>query len=187
LAKCAIEDLVASFHSFFAGCHRISGKERINPRRRFDDVLTSNLKETLIALPYEERSAFLSRALGNSGESEADLAEKLFLSEEQIREMADGGMEIGGHGDRHLSLETLDRASQAEDIARGTAVLCKVLGSPPRIFSYPHGRSNADSVDVLKTQGYALAVSIRPEAVRPDAHPFAIPRFDTNDIRSTAL
>ena len=60
LAKCAVEDLVASFHSFFAGCHRISGKERINPRRRFDDVLTSNLKETLIALPYEERSAFLS-------------------------------------------------------------------------------------------------------------------------------
>lgn len=173
--------LVEAFHQFFKSRYRIDDKERINPRRRFDDVLTANFKEILIALPLSDRAAFINDVFYRH-HNEDKIAKTFFLSAAQAREMATEGMIIGAHGFKHLSLEVLSRDEQERDIKLSWSVIQDLVGVAPEIFSYPHGRANAQTLEILEANGFKYGVTIKPEAVTAATVPFLIPRYDTNDI-----
>lgn len=171
------------FHAFSGGSPFIDDKEFLDPRRRFDDVVTANLKETLMRLPSDRRRAFIDGAFAEAFDETRE-ARTLFLTLEEARQMHEGGMEIGGHGYSHSSLEGLDEAAQRQDIASATRLLADALGRPPATFSYPHGRHTEATPEILRSQGYRYAVTIQPAGVDGSTDPYRIPRFDTNDLRA---
>lgn len=173
--------LVALFREFFKNRYRIDAVTRLNPRRRFDDILTANLKETLIALPLAERADFINHAFGVEHD-EKKIAEEFFLNPDEAKAMDAGGMEIGAHGFRHLSLEVLNESEQREDISKSKAALKELVGVTPEIFSYPHGRATETTLAILKEDGFRYGVSIKAEDISPLTDPFFIPRYDTNDL-----
>ena len=176
-----IEALVHIFHKFFGNRYRIDRTTNMNPRRRFDDVLTVNFKETLIALPLAERAAFINDAF-YAHHDEKKIAEEFFLDFGEARAMAEGGMEIGAHGFRHLSFDMLTPEEQSKDIGMSKAAIEEAVGVAPAIFSYPHGRANTETLKILKDSGFRYGVIIQPEEVSAAGDPLLIPRYDTNDI-----
>lgn len=182
LSQMPVPDIVDRFHSFFAGKYRIDDTVRLNPKRRFDDVLTSNLKETLITLPWDERAAFVEHVFRECVSSEEELTAHLFMNASEIVSLHRAGMEIGGHGYLHLSYEAADVAAQEQDIARGQEALKEVLGRLPSVFSYPHGRCTEDTRSILRDNGVSLACILGARDVEKEDDPLMIPRFDTNDF-----
>lgn len=189
LSKIPILDLVRKVEDFFDGRVRISGERLINPKRRFDDILTSNLKETLIALTVEERSGLIEKLFGQSysSEQERELAEGFFMSAEELGELKANGMDIGSHTYSHLALDTLNRSEQLEEVARGQKAICDALGSDSDMFVYPHGRYNADTLGIMKDLNFKLAFTLGARDVAPGDDAFEIPRYDTNDLANFKL
>ena len=175
-------NLVAMFHKFFNNKYHIDDKVKINPRRRFDDVITVNFKETLMILPLAERAAFINDVFGKYYD-EAKIADEFFINPAEAQHMIRGGMEIGAHGFRHLSLEVLSPAEQRHDIESGIAALAETISVKTEVFSYPHGRANSDTLEILRANGFKYGVTIKPEDVNLAVDPLLIPRYDANDIK----
>ncbi len=108
----------------------------------------------------------------------SDMAENinrwLPLSWNEVREMRDKGMEFGTH--THTHTRALSRMSGDEawkELRDCTKKFTEELGSPPEVFSYPHGTSkdfNATHVEMLKSLNYhaALTTNIGRNALDED-------------------
>ena len=189
LSEIPTRELVGEVERFFNGRVRIESDRLINPERRFDDILTSNLKETLIALTLEERSKLIEGLFiqSYSLEHERELAKKIFMSAQELRELAASGMTIGSHTYNHLGLNTLGRDDQLKEISWGQEAVRDILGDYPSMFVYPHGRYNEDTLGIVKNLGFQSAFTLGARDVSADDSALEIPRYDTNDLpRSNA-
>lgn len=118
---------------------------------------------------------------------ESTFADELYLSEDDLREMISGGMEVGGHGDSHHWLERLPKDAQAADIDGSFELLAR-LGIAPQgaSFCYPYGSYNHDTLDLLRARGCAAAFTTRCDLARVNAaNLLELPRIDTNDLPRT--
>lgn len=119
---------------------------------------------------------------------ERGLADELYMTVDQARELLNCGMTIGAHADRHVRLPTLPRAEQAAEID-GALRVFDALAIPKTnfVYSYANGEFDGDSVDLLRARGCAAAVSTRAElaTVRRDRL-LSLPRIDTNDLPVSA-
>jgi peptidoglycan/xylan/chitin deacetylase (PgdA/CDA1 family) len=80
----------------------------------------------------------------------------------QLREMRDGGMEIGSHGVWHNMLAKLPREEMAREIFASKATLERELGGRAEVLSYPVGGSNAYDDAVIgaaRQAGFRLGCS----------------------------
>ena len=107
------------------------------------------------------------------------------LSREQVRAMAEAGMEIGSHSANHVDLRGLRRKRQAEEAAGSKRILEELLGRPVISFCYPGGASSRTTSSVLEEAGYWFArttgggisgiagrnFEVRTITVRPDTRP----------------
>ena len=108
----------------------------------------------------------------------------------QVREMRDGGMEIGGHGVDHRMLAKMTPQAMREEIAVSFATLSRELGAPPLAMSYPVGGTDAydDSVAAAAREaGFRLACSYLagPEPLRADTR-YAMQRMPVEREMSDA-
>lgn len=184
LGRLSTEELVGRLEGFSGAARTVPRDRPLNPRRRFDDLLTANLKETLIALPPEDRNRFIETVFAEVVRDEAALARETFMSAGELEALCRAGMEIGSHTYSHLSLETLDPGAQQGEIERGTAVVAGIIGTAPQFFSYPHGRYTSDTLGILAAGGFKRAFILGARDVGADDRPFEIPRYDTNDIET---
>lgn len=84
------------------------------------------------------------------------------MSWDQLREMRDGGMELGSHGVHHRMLAKLPRPLMASEISDSKSVLEHRLGQPVQVISYPVGGFEAFDREVAKVAsdaGFRLACS----------------------------
>lgn len=118
----------------------------------FDDGYESNYTELLPIL--EERGLKATVFMvGNSVGKEG------YLSYEQLKDMQDRGIEIGGHTANHLPLTEMDFA-----VARDEVKLSKLLmewNGLKTIYtlSYPNGKYTDELKDMLKEEEYLAAVT----------------------------
>lgn len=187
LSRKSVADLVSLFQNFFKNKYKIDDKVRIEPRRRFDDVLTSNLKETLMRISFEERSSFINDIFAKLYEDEATIARQLFMPKESIAEMSKGGMDIGIHTYNHLSMEVLSSSEQEKEIEESLKILANIVNGDLNVFSYPHGRYSEETLKLLDKSGFALGVRLGSESLSSATHKFLIPRYDANDFNSKIL
>lgn len=115
---------------------------------------------------------------------EGTFARELYMDIDQLRCMARHGMEIGGHGYKHVWLEALPRNGQEEEIRRTVDFLTRVYGYKPSNWAmcYPHGSYNNVTIELLNQAGCALGLSLRVGLVSDLSNPLELKRLDTNDL-----
>jgi peptidoglycan/xylan/chitin deacetylase (PgdA/CDA1 family) len=153
------------------GIHRV---ETLEARRAAIEALLQALKYR----PRGEREALVAQIPDRARVVPPD---DLMLTRQQVRELRDAGMTIGGHTVTHpiLAGEPDDRARA--EIADGKRALEAVLGERVALFAYPNGKPVDDyaarHVSMVREAGFDAAVTTAWGAACRATKPFEIPRF----------
>lgn len=130
-----------------------------------------------------ERSAMLSevpRSLGVQLPAEAP-PEYRPLSWDDVRSLADSGVEFGAHTKTHPILSAvLDSERLRDEIAGSKQRIEAELGTPVTHFCYPNGRGvdiGAAAVTAVREAGYRTAVTAEPGVNHAGADPFLLCRI----------
>ena len=113
----------------------------------FDDGNRSDVDGALPALLDRGLHATFfvcSGRLGSSG----------FLSDTDLRELVEKGMEIGSHGMTHRSWRALDAATAQAEIVDAKAVLARSIGRPIVKAACPFGAYDRGALKRLKRAGF---------------------------------
>jgi peptidoglycan/xylan/chitin deacetylase (PgdA/CDA1 family) len=164
------------------------------------DTLTQIIKNTR-DLDLERFLVELGLALGVewNRQIEAEYADQLIMTWDQVRALARAGMDVESHGRNHRVLQTLDDEALADEVAGARTDLEAQLGRPVRAIAYPVGRridSEPRIREALASAGYQLGMSNHsgvnrwwPPALRGLApiDPFDIRRLATDRTMSDAM
>jgi len=143
----------------------------------FEDFIT-------YALPILERYGFIGTAFvlaGRLGEYNAwnpGAPRKPLMTADQVRYIADRGIEVGSHGLRHVSLPSSDAAIVAAEVRRSQEILHEITNQTVRGFCYPYGDVDSRGLEAVRTAGYDYGCAIWPSALT-GRH--ALPRTYIND------
>jgi peptidoglycan/xylan/chitin deacetylase (PgdA/CDA1 family) len=87
---------------------------------------------------------------------------KPLMSENQLRAVADFGMEVASHGLRHLHLPQASGEALQEELKHSRFILEDIVQRPVMGFAYPYGEAGSRDVAEVRLAGYDYACSIRP-------------------------
>lgn len=116
-----------------------------------------------------EIDSFLHELLEQHIGPEPELAQRLFLSEQQKKEMRAGGMNFGGHSATHPWFDFIDAARREKEIRASNKSLCSIEQAP-YAFAYPYGGLADDAPDLLQQHQFLAAFTTRRETRQSDAY-----------------
>lgn len=100
---------------------------------------------------------------------------------DEVREMANNGIEFGGHTVTHPTLQTLSSAEAlAQEIAGCKRRIEEELQAPIRHFAYPSGKAEevpASAKEAIAQAGFETAVTTLPGQVQPGDDPLWLHRI----------
>lgn len=164
--------------------YRVDTKVR-KMEKRFDTILATNIKAIVALVPLKERTKILNLLFSSNFGDEKGLCKELYLSSGEIKEMIGAGMNFGGHSHTHPFLTRLPKEEQAMEIKVSKEILERKLKTKIDMFSYPYGKFNNDTIEILKEQGFVCAVidpSVDIGINEGKVNPFTLRRLDTNDL-----
>ena len=132
-----------------------------------DDGYRDNLTE---AAPILERYSIPATVfvvpgrVGGFLDHDRQTEDARLMTWEEIFELRERGVAIGGHTLNHARLSSLTEAEQIAEISACTELLREKLGESPKAFAYPFGSAldyDVHSVEAVQRSGYAIAVSNR--------------------------
>jgi peptidoglycan/xylan/chitin deacetylase (PgdA/CDA1 family) len=128
-------------------------------------------------LPPKEREQFTAYIASQSKK----LPHDLMMTSEQLIELHQSGMEIGGHTVNHPILAKLDGDEAQQEIRQNKLFLEQLLNVKLSCFAYPNGKSNIDykqlHVQMIKEIGFEAAVSTDWGVSTIKSDPWQLPRF----------
>ena len=137
-------------------------------------------------LPPEIVDRLLEELFDQHIGDEAAVARSLYLSHDQVREMAAGGMTFGFHTERHRVLSQLSASEQDAELATGVDRVRALTGQRSVPFCYPFGHVhtyNDTTQRLLRECGYASAFCTTRRLTRTESDPiYELPRYDTRDL-----
>ncbi|MCL6737583.1 polysaccharide deacetylase family protein [Streptomyces neyagawaensis] len=98
------------------------------------------------------------------------------LDWDQVRELADHGVEIGGHSHTHPQLDMLDEDRLRFELRRCRRIVADELGTPPVSFAYPYGYSSRRVRVAVRETGFAQALAVGNALARRRQGPYALRR-----------
>jgi peptidoglycan/xylan/chitin deacetylase (PgdA/CDA1 family) len=101
-----------------------------------------------------------------------------FMTWDQVREMAAAGIAFGPHGLNHQILTRVPPETARAEIEASTREVTRLLGEPPRAFSYPNGDWNATVAAMVRSTGLPVAFAT---GKAPFARPHAIRRINIKE------
>jgi peptidoglycan/xylan/chitin deacetylase (PgdA/CDA1 family) len=140
------------------------------------------------AVPILERCGFsatvfpIAARLGGDNEWDPDGPRKPLMTAQQVRQVADLGIEVGSHGLRHVSLVSLSDAELASELADSRAALQDISGQDVAGFCYPYGHIDDRVVAAVRSAGYGYGCAIWRSAI---TGPHALPRTFVGDNDSS--
>jgi peptidoglycan/xylan/chitin deacetylase (PgdA/CDA1 family) len=143
--------------------------------------MTEVFARFLPSIPWSARAVFRGALLQLAGINDRELAEKarLYLSSQQLRDLAMFNFEIGNHTYSHANCRSLLAEDFAGEIDRNKTVLEAASGARVRSFSVPYG-SSADLTSALATHlhrsGYEAVFLAESRANPPRPDPFRLNR-----------
>jgi peptidoglycan/xylan/chitin deacetylase (PgdA/CDA1 family) len=100
------------------------------------------------------------------------------LGEDDLRELAAAGHEIGSHSMTHRALTRVPPDELADELS-GSAGRLESLGlTRPRALAYPYGAWNAPVAAHARQAGYAVAFAIDPGVVSRTCDRWSLPRIE---------
>ena len=187
-SRIPMNDLREKFNLFLASDfpdfteYLIPKDRRLTDKRRYDDIISANVKEAFTIIPRKVSDAFLAKCLGELKFDEWELAKKLFMSLQEIQTLDKDGFFIESHTHNHYDLSGAILNVQRDDFDADEKVFKKMVGRSPKIMAYPYGRP-PETDEVLHEYGFRHAVTVESRVVSDADNPLRIPRFDTNDIK----
>ncbi|NNM83124.1 MAG: polysaccharide deacetylase family protein [Burkholderiales bacterium] len=161
------------------------GMRSLTGNREKTDVVR-DLLSFLKYRPLSERQDFLDRIIDSE---RIVLPANLMMRSDQVRLLADSGMEIGGHTVNHPILNGLNARQAKQEIGEGRIALEEITGQSIRLFAYPNGVPGRDygreHIQLLREMGFEAAVSTSRGVARRESDPFQLPRFTPWDIPLT--
>lgn len=107
--------------------------------------------------------------------------QNLMMTSNEIIAMRQAGMQIGAHTVSHPILARLNDDQAREEISGSKRFLEQLLGERITVFAYPNGKPGEDyspqSVEVVRSLGFDVAVSTQWGASRMGGDPLQIKRF----------
>jgi peptidoglycan/xylan/chitin deacetylase (PgdA/CDA1 family) len=155
----------------------------------FDDAY----KSVANAIPVLERlgvpaTVFASAAFADTGQpfdvpelaaqAAAHPEELATMNWEDLRALAERGVEIGSHTVSHPHLPRLSDGEIDRELQDSRARIEDELGRPCRFLAYPFGEHNARVRAGAERAGYEAAHSLASRTARAEARRFAVPRID---------
>jgi hypothetical protein len=116
--------------------------------------------------------------------SENEIARSYYLNNDQIREMAAGGMHFGGHSHNHPWFDWIDAEARREEVTASAEWLQK-FEPEPWAFAYPYGGLSEDSPQLLKAHGFMAAFTTQTQLRHSD--PYFIGRLDGEEMAQGGL
>jgi peptidoglycan/xylan/chitin deacetylase (PgdA/CDA1 family) len=106
------------------------------------------------------------------------LPQESLITREQLKELDQGGIEIGGHSHSHAMLTSLNDSRLLREVTGCQKILTDITGHPARTFSYPYGLYNDRVCQAVSRAGFTMACTIKPGKLMPKAtQPLLIPRI----------
>jgi peptidoglycan/xylan/chitin deacetylase (PgdA/CDA1 family) len=103
-----------------------------------------------------------------------------FLSPDDVRRLAENGIEIGSHTITHPILGASEPENARREIADSKSELERLLGKPVRAFAYPFGAPGLDFMPrdeaLVQASGYSLAFAGEGGFVSRSSNRYALPR-----------
>jgi len=137
-------------------------------------------------ISHPRRASTLDALMLDVFGDEPKVAHNFYVQPEQIREMHNAGMVIGGHSVTHPVFSRLGIRQQEAEIRDSLAFLQDVTGSPITTFCYPYGgfqTFTADTERLLAGNGCTLCFNVEPRDLTGadfSRRPLALPRYDCN-------
>jgi peptidoglycan/xylan/chitin deacetylase (PgdA/CDA1 family) len=100
-----------------------------------------------------------------------------YLTWSQMKEMADAGMEIQGHGRDHVDLRGRSYDYLVYQVLGIREAIEHHIGRPAEFFCYPSGQYDSSVVAVLKSAGFLGAVTTEWGETHTRAGLFVMPRI----------
>jgi peptidoglycan/xylan/chitin deacetylase (PgdA/CDA1 family) len=139
----------------------------------FDDAYRSVLTNAAPVLRRHRFSATVfvpTASIGRrAGWHEAPGCELDVMTEAELAEARDGGLEIESHGARHLDFGRASAAEVERDLGEASAALERILGRRPRLLAYPYGSTSEVAQAVAAAMGLVAAFTVDA----PDGGPYA--------------
>lgn len=155
------------------------------PDSPVDGADTIFVKRALqVALPQSLRARLASELFRRHVTAdETAFAEELYVTEAQLREMREAGMELGSHTYSHRWLSHLTDGEQVAEIDRSLEFLASLgVGLHRWVMCYPYGDVDDRCVRLLRERGCAAGVTTRFDIARGADDPLRLPRLDTRDL-----
>ncbi len=133
----------------------------------FDDGYADFPRRVLPALRAHGFTATLYVVAGRMGGHnvwDADAPRKPLVTIEQVRQLADAGVEIGSHGLSHRRMTGLGEEELATEARRSREVLESVVQRPVTGFCYPYGAVDAAAERAVAAAGYDYGAGIRHQS-----------------------
>lgn len=182
LAKLGAAAVIERFNAF-QDRYRIPTDKKIDPRYRWDDVVTANLKSTLQTMDPVLRDAFLRELFVLTFGNEQSFAERLYLSETDAKSLANAGMAVASHTRTHVRLDTITADEARRELEDSKHTLERVTGRPVHALSYPYGNFTDETVALARAAGYELAFNTGEEGINTGE----IPRYAIGRVRPNSL
>lgn len=135
-------------------------------------------------LPSDLRSVIVSDLFARHvSDDEVWFARTLYMNIDQIRSLRAAGMDVGGHGYRHIWLGTVPASEQREEIT-ATLRFLDAVGRQPRepwTMCYPYGSYDATTLRLVREHGCRVGLTTHPGLLK-DANYLECPRLDTIDL-----
>lgn len=110
-----------------------------------------------------------------------NLPDNLMMTTEQLKQLHQSGMEIGGHTVNHPILAKLEDEIAEQEVIENKKFLEKLLNTSLRFFAYPNGKPFEDylsqQVQIIKNVGYYGALSTQWGVAYRSCDQWQLPRF----------
>ncbi|WP_293264273.1 polysaccharide deacetylase family protein [Neptunomonas sp.] len=120
--------------------------------------------------------------------AEHTLPRDLMLTDQQIKNLSDAGVEIGGHTVSHPILAKLDNAQAKQEIFDGKKCLENIINKKIKYFAYPNGKLGHDYLEnqirIVKEAGFEAAVSTTWGVSTRNSDCYQLARFTPWDKRA---
>jgi peptidoglycan/xylan/chitin deacetylase (PgdA/CDA1 family) len=110
--------------------------------------------------------------LGTTSAWMPTMADEPLIDADDLRELAEHGMEVGVHGLDHTLLPGLPQHELQRQVVEARDELADLVGYRPRVFAYPEGRWDQAAADAVAAAGYSAGFAVE----RGASHRWAITR-----------
>ncbi|MBV9868592.1 MAG: polysaccharide deacetylase family protein [Abitibacteriaceae bacterium] len=143
-------------------------------------------------VPDEVKNQFIDQlAASLEIELPSDIAAGMHLTWEQIKEMADGGIEFGSHTVTHPILANVNEAQLETEICESKKIIEQHLGKEVLVISYPDGRKphyNEQVQQLAKAAGFHFGIAYEEGPVsEKKCDYFAMPRIHVEQDQTMSL